>query len=111
MRGQFHPVGDLVEGRFDAVAPLGDDFQQDGGHSRALFLPRRDEDGGAALSLGERGFALMSQRWRALQHVHDRRHRQVRARAHAIRAQNDQLKVAEKTSLFCDLAIETNLGA
>jgi hypothetical protein len=69
MRGQFHPVGDLVEGRFDAVAPLGDDFQQDGGHSRALFLPRRDEDGGAALSLGERGFALMSQRWRVLHRV------------------------------------------
>src|SRR6185503_3244313 len=31
---------------------------------------------------------------------HDRRHRQVRACPHAIRAQDDQLKVAEKTSLF-----------
>ena len=53
---------------------------------------------------GERGFALMSQRWRALQHVmaqpdHDRRHRQIRTRPHAIRAQDDQLKVTEKTSL------------
>ena len=41
---------------------------------------------------GERGFALMSQRWRAIQHVigqpdHDRRHRQIRTRPHAIRAQ------------------------
>jgi hypothetical protein len=50
---------------------------------------------------GERGFALMSQRWRALQHVvvspgHDRRHRQGRPGSGAIRAQDDQLIVADK---------------
>jgi hypothetical protein len=46
--GEFHPVGDLAEGRLDPVAPLGDDFQQDGGHGGALALIARDEDGGAA---------------------------------------------------------------
>ena len=50
--GQFHAVGDLAEGRLDAVAPLGDDLQQDGGHGRALSLTRRNEDGGAAGGLG-----------------------------------------------------------
>jgi hypothetical protein len=29
--GEFHPVGDLAEDRLDPVAPLGNDFQQDGG--------------------------------------------------------------------------------
>src|ERR1700689_3817609 len=29
--GQFRAVGDLAEGRLDAVAPLGDGFPQDGG--------------------------------------------------------------------------------
>jgi len=33
---------------------------------------------------------------------HDRRHREIRTRPHAIRAQDDQLKVAEKTSLSPD---------
>ena len=46
----------------------------------------------------------MSQRWRAHparqpQPHRDRRHRLSRARPHAIRAQDDQLKVAEKTSV------------
>jgi hypothetical protein len=50
--GQFHVVGDLAEGRLDAVAPFGDDFQQDGGHGGALLLVGRDEDGGAAGGLG-----------------------------------------------------------
>ena len=50
--GQFHAVGGLAEGRLDAVAPLGDDFPQDGGHGHALPLTRRDEDGGAAGGLG-----------------------------------------------------------
>ncbi len=48
MPGQLHPVGDLAEGGLDAVAPLGDDLQQDGGHRGALPLAWRDEDGGAA---------------------------------------------------------------
>ena len=53
---------------------------------------------------GERGFALLKERWRALQHVTvspdpDRRHRESRTRPHANRAQDDHLKVAGKTSL------------
>src|SRR5512135_3187865 len=50
--GQFHPVGDLAEGRLDAVAPFGDDFAQGGGHGGALLPAGRDGDGGAAGGLG-----------------------------------------------------------
>ena len=50
---------------------------------------------------GERGFALMSQRWRTLQRVmlspgENRRHHQIRARPGPVRAQNDQLTVADE---------------
>jgi hypothetical protein len=46
--GQFHPAGDLAEGRLDAVAPPGDRLQQGGRHGGALLLAGRHEDGGAA---------------------------------------------------------------
>jgi hypothetical protein len=39
--GQFHPVGDLGEGGFDAVPPFGDDLLQDGRHAAALVLGGR----------------------------------------------------------------------
>lgn len=51
--------------------------------------------------LGERGFALMSQRWRTLQRVMlspgNRRHRPGRLRPRPVRAQDDHVKVAEET--------------
>jgi hypothetical protein len=52
---------------------------------------------------GERGFALLAQRWRTLRHVtasprQDRPDRQGHPRPAAIRAQDAHLKVAEKTS-------------
>src|ERR1700761_7715325 len=50
--GQLHLHGDLAEGGLDAVALVGDDFQQDGGRGRAVLLLGRDEDGGAAGGLG-----------------------------------------------------------
>ena len=50
--GQFHSVGDLAEGGFDAVAPLGDGLEQGGQRDGALFLIGRDEDSGAAGGLG-----------------------------------------------------------
>ena len=46
--GQFHLLGDLAEGGLDAVAPLCDDFQQDGRHAGALGPGGRDEYGDAA---------------------------------------------------------------
>jgi hypothetical protein len=53
--GEPHQVGDLAEAGFDAVAPLGDDLLQDGGHADALVPGGRDEHRGAAggLSGGE----------------------------------------------------------
>jgi len=50
--GQFHLNGDLAEGGLDAVAPLGNDLQQDRRRGRAVLLAWRDEDGGAAGGLG-----------------------------------------------------------
>src|ERR1700730_6159132 len=38
--GQFHAVGDLAEGALDAVAPFGDDLEQDGRHGVALLFVR-----------------------------------------------------------------------
>jgi hypothetical protein len=52
--GQFHLVGDLAEGGFDPVAPLGDDRPQDRRHGVALALGGREEDGGAAGCLAGR---------------------------------------------------------
>ena len=46
--GQLHQVGDLAKCGLDAVAPLGDDRQQDGRHGGPLVLGGRDEQGGAA---------------------------------------------------------------
>jgi hypothetical protein len=50
--GQSHLLGDLAEAGLDAVAPLGDDLQQDGRYAGALVLGGRDEDSGAAGGLG-----------------------------------------------------------
>ena len=56
--------------------------------------------------LGERGFALLTQRWKTLQHVTasprgNRPHRQGSACPDAIRAQDDHVKVAGKTLIGC----------
>ncbi len=53
--------------------------------------------------LGERGFAMLTGRWRALRHFttspQDRRHRQSRPHAHPFRTRTARMKVAEITSL------------
>ena len=46
--GQFHLVGDLLEGGLDPVAPFGDDLLQDRWHGGALVLAGRHQHGGAA---------------------------------------------------------------
>ena len=62
--------------------------------------------------LGERGFALLTQRWKTLQHVTASPGRigliaPRRIRLGAIRTQNDHVKVVEKTSLWpCDRVSE-----
>ena len=46
--GEFHLVGDLLEGGLDPVSPFGDDLLQDRGHHGSLAFRGRDQDGGAA---------------------------------------------------------------
>ena len=56
--GEFHLVGDFLEGGLDPVAPFGGDLQQDRRHAVTLALGWRYEHGGAAAGLaGGEGFA------------------------------------------------------
>ena len=63
-------------------------------------------------ALGERGFALLTQRWRLLQHItarprQDQGHRQSRPRSHTFRAWTSEMKLAGITSVHRHSAVET----
>src|SRR6266498_3581264 len=50
--GQFHLVGNLLEGGLDPVAPFSDDLLQDRWHAAALVFGGRDQHSGAPAGLG-----------------------------------------------------------